>query len=114
MEQLPAFAGVCLQDVNTRGNFDERPLHVAATRGDVEAAQILIAAGAELNARGEHGYTPLHEAIEQEAVDIVRLLVRSGARLDICDDQRMTALEFAQSLGNESVLAALTGTASET
>jgi uncharacterized protein len=61
-EDLPAFSEVPLRDVNQVGNFGERPLHVASTRGSIEEIAALIEGGAEINAPGELGNTPLHEA----------------------------------------------------
>ncbi len=52
-EDLPAFCGISLQDVNQVGNFGERPLHVASVRGNIGEIAALIDAGAEVNAPGE-------------------------------------------------------------
>ncbi len=50
-------------DVNEVGYDNDRPLHVAAMWGDVEAIDMLVAAGAEVDARGEFNFTPLRNAV---------------------------------------------------
>ena len=77
---LPQFADVALDFANARGGpFGETLLHVVAVWGDIDAARVLIAEGADIDIPGEHGCTPLHEAAIQGHVDVVRLLLSRGA-----------------------------------
>src|SRR5689334_8257049 len=78
-EDLPAFCGIALNDVNQVGIFGERPLDIAAVRGNLEEICALLEAGAEVNAAGEHGNTALHEAVSQGNLSAVKLLVDFGA-----------------------------------
>jgi ankyrin repeat protein len=71
-EDLPAFCGISLEDVNQVGNFGERPLDVATGRGNMEEIAALVEAGAEINAPGELGNTPLHEAVGQGHLKAIR------------------------------------------
>jgi uncharacterized protein len=105
-EDLPAFCGVPLNDVNQVGLFGERPLHVACVRGNLEEMGALIQGGADVNAPGEHGYTALHEAVSQGNVSAVRFLLAHGARLDMRNDFGQTALDIAHMQG-QSELATL-------
>lgn len=66
-------------DVNAIGHFGNRPMHVAATWGDCEAIDILVAAGARLDDKGEHGFTPLMEAAAQGHLAACERLVEHGA-----------------------------------
>ena len=52
LSELPDFVGIALGEVNTKGNFGNTPLHVVAVQGDLEAAQLLLRAGADVNAVG--------------------------------------------------------------
>ena len=95
-EELPAFSGIDLNDVNQVGPFGERPLDVAAGRGDIEEIQALLEGGADINAAGEHGYTPLHEAVSQGHLLAVKLLMSFGAPVDLRNDFGDTPLDIAR------------------
>lgn len=62
---LPEFSGLECADVNSLGLFGDRPIHIAATRGDIDEIQLILGHGADINCKGEHGYTALHDAVEQ-------------------------------------------------
>jgi ankyrin repeat protein len=53
-------------------------LGLAAQRGDIHAAKLLLAAGASLNAGGRNN-TPLWLAIEEEMEDMARFLLDAGS-----------------------------------
>lgn len=50
-----------MTDVNQVGPFGERPLDVAAVRGNLKEIYALLDGGADVNAPGEHGYTALQK-----------------------------------------------------
>jgi ankyrin repeat protein len=79
---------------------DHTPLHRAALRGDAEAVESLLAAGADANARNQFGATPLHYGIGSERV-VVALLAH-GARTEIVSDAGVTPLLGAVSR-NDSI-----------
>lgn len=95
-EELPAFCGIDLRDVNQVGLFGERPLGVASVRGNLDEIKALIEGGADINAAGERGNTALHDAVCQGNASVVKLLLQSGARLDLRNDAGQTALEVAR------------------
>jgi len=66
-------------DLNSRDDKGLRPLHVAASKGQVDVASRLISDGADVNARDDGGYTPLHFAAERGHVEVVSLLLSMGA-----------------------------------
>lgn len=99
---LPAFAR-STDDVNAIGTWGNRPIHVAAVHGDVEALCVLLDAGADISAQGEHGYTALHEAAEQGHTDAVRLLVERGAQVAAKNDDGDTARDIALLLGHDDI-----------
>jgi uncharacterized protein len=56
-----------------------RPLHIAAVWGDVQAIEMLVAAGADVDGRGEFNFTPLYNAVGQGHVAAARRLLELGA-----------------------------------
>ncbi|OWJ68664.1 ankyrin repeat domain-containing protein [Inquilinus limosus] len=78
-EDLPAFSGIDLSDVNQVGVFGEMPIHVAASRGRTDEIAALLEDGADVNASGELGNTPLHEAVMQNRFEATKLLLERGA-----------------------------------
>ena len=112
-EELPAFVGMSLVDVNQVGHFGERPLDVACTRGNMEEIEALAEGGAELDAQGEVGYTPLHEAVSQGHLDAVRFLLARGASRDIRNDFGRTPLDTARLTSRNELAKLLQEPASE-
>ena|SRR5690242_8198588 len=94
-EDLPAFCEIGLTDVNQEGNSGERPLHVAACRGNTDEILALLEAGAYIDAPGEHGFTALHEAVMQGHGPAVKLLLDYGARQDVTNDWGKTPMDLA-------------------
>jgi ankyrin repeat protein len=104
---LPQFMGVNLDRASIRSlTSGETPLHIVAIWGDVEAAKVLLDAGADIDALGEEDHTPLHEAIHLGHIEMVRLLVGRGADL-----QRRcsfgSAVELAARSANPEIAAAV-------
>src|ERR1700755_2788070 len=64
------------------GPGDETPLHYAASRDDVDVAEALIEAGANIETPGGSIGTPLDNAIGYGCWHVARLLVTRGARVD--------------------------------
>jgi ankyrin repeat protein len=91
---------VALDSVGCDG---DTPLHVFAWRNDLEAVEILIAAGADVNAKGEMDETALHIAITQQNIPMIQALLKAGARDDIrCefgDTPRERASEHGETFG---------------
>jgi hypothetical protein len=73
-------------DVNAPSPRDGRAaLALAAGKGNLEIAQALIEAGADVNLLDEAGAPPIKGAIERGHTEIVQALVDRGARLDRVD-----------------------------
>lgn len=106
-EQLPAFCDINLTDVNQVGLFGERPLHVAAARGNCQEISALLKGGADVNAAGEHGNTALHEAVSQDHLSAVKLLLEFGARVDTRNKFGETALDIASGQNREDLASLL-------
>jgi uncharacterized protein len=69
--------------VHSRNYDSDSPLHTVIGWQDIQAAKILIQAGADINALGEENNTPLHRAIEMSEFNIARMLIAHGAKQDI-------------------------------
>jgi uncharacterized protein len=102
-EELPAFVGIPLENVNQVGNFGDRPLHVASVRGNMEEIVALVAAGADVNAPGDLSNTPLHEAVSQEHLHAIKFLLDNGASQNIKNEFGQTPLDIARQKGRSDI-----------
>ena len=69
-------------NVDTGGDAPETPLHWAASSDDLDVADALIDAGADLETPGGSIGTPLDNAIGYGCWHVARRLVERGARVD--------------------------------
>jgi len=83
--------------------FGFTPLDWAATRGEWEAVEILIEAGARVDSVGFDGGTVLHRASHHDRPDMVRLLLERGADPTIQNQWGRTALHVASRRGCDLV-----------
>jgi ankyrin repeat protein len=90
------------------GNPTEvRPLHSAAAARDVEAARLLLDAGAAPDPRQAGGFTPLHAAALHDDAELAALLLRHGADPAVRDDKGADAAGIARANESAAVLALL-------
>ncbi|CAH2071718.1 unnamed protein product, partial [Iphiclides podalirius] len=66
-------------DPSAKDNAGFTPLHVAAAKGHVRIARLLLQYGANVSAAAQGGIRPLHEASENCHVEVIRLLLSYGA-----------------------------------
>lgn len=78
MSSLPTFYGCGPLGVSTAGPSGDTPLIIALVRGDLQATEDLLAAGADPSAVGEDDFTPLHWAAKNGPA-FVRALLARGA-----------------------------------
>jgi ankyrin repeat protein len=64
----------------------------AVVTGQLEAAQLLIASGADVRAKDNRGWTALHYAAQDYQSEIAELLLENGADVDACDSFGNTPL----------------------
>jgi ankyrin repeat protein len=81
--------------IDHRASDGDTPLHALAWRNDVEGAEVLVEAGADVNAVGDMGETPLHVAIANNSLEMAELLLRSGANCEIQSEFGETPREKA-------------------
>lgn len=85
---LPA-AGVA-RDPSSRDPAGNTPLHLVALRGDANAVDALLAAGADPNAVNDAGASPLHYAVASERM--VAALLAHGAKPEVMSKIGVTPL----------------------
>lgn len=98
-------------DVNKHGEFEETPLHVAASFASYKATRVLLKHGAEVDAVQRHGKTPLRYAVDglyyekDDAsflmkIKTIRELLAAGAKEDAPDLKMVTPKNKACGFAN--------------
>ena len=85
---------------NARSRVGDTPLMLAVYNGKAEAANALIAGGAQVNI---DGWTPLHYAVFAEQPEMVALLLSKGAQVDARAPNQQTPLMLAARNGNQTI-----------
>nr|XP_033805570.1 ankyrin repeat domain-containing protein 49 [Geotrypetes seraphini]XP_033805571.1 ankyrin repeat domain-containing protein 49 [Geotrypetes seraphini]XP_033805572.1 ankyrin repeat domain-containing protein 49 [Geotrypetes seraphini]XP_033805573.1 ankyrin repeat domain-containing protein 49 [Geotrypetes seraphini] len=88
LTENPALAKVKDEDLYT-------PLHRAAYNGHLEAAQVLIAHGADVAAVTVDGWTPLHSACKWNNTTVASFLLQHGADINAQTNGLLTPLHLA-------------------
>ena len=95
-------------DVNAAQGDGMTALHWAAMNGDLELAQMLIFAGANVRATTRLGtYTPLYLASQQGHGDVIRALVKAGADVKAGTPNGTSPLMVAAASGDVAAVRAL-------
>lgn len=69
------------------------PLHHALWHGDLQTADLLLAAGAKIDQLNFRGRTPLHEAVHNKRHSVIQFLLRHGASISKCTSDSPTKYE---------------------
>jgi ankyrin repeat protein len=109
VDRVEAFATAGSPAVNAYSYDGWTPLHLAAFFGRREAAERLMAAGADLNAVSRNALrnTPLHAAVAGGHVDVSLLLIDAAADVNVVDAGRHTPFHIAAEAGYLPVARAL-------
>jgi ankyrin repeat protein len=88
------------------------PLHLAAFFGHLDAARLLLDAGADVHAVSQNSLTntPLHAATAGKHEEVALLLLDNGARSDVVDAGGYTPLQIATQNQLQAVIERMTGT----
>lgn len=105
----------CLGEHGYVGIHRRTPLHWAAVNGSVDAAAILLEAGADPNFQDARGRSPLHWAARRNRLEVVNLLLQAGADPNLVDEDYMTPVmcaAFALDVSRE-LFSSLVGTGAD-
>ena len=86
------------KSANSKDEAGNTPLLLAASAGNKDLCEVLIAGGAALEAQGQHG-TALHEAAIGNHKDIAELLINKRANVNAKDKSGNTPLYYASTFG---------------
>lgn len=92
-----------MKSINRQNEEGRTPLHVAASKGNLEIVKLLAGLGADLEIKNNHGNTPLTLAIIFKKYDVVDYLIKLGADINTVNNDGMTPLHQA-GLNGEPVL----------
>ena len=85
-------------DINALNEAGESALMMAALKGDLSGAQLLLERGAKVN---QPGWSPLHYAATGREPKLVQLLLDRGAEIDAASPNGSTPLMMAAQYGSE-------------
>jgi len=95
------------QLVNARNKCGNTPLHCAAFYGRINAAEFLLARGADVNAVNKKGKEPIHCATYGRRIKSVVFLLSQGANVNAEDFKGNTPLHIAASMGYVDIVKTL-------
>ena len=106
---LDDFASQPARTASDQGAFGDFPLHKIAIWGDVDAAEVLLAHGANIDALGEDHDTALHRAVAGRNPNMIRFLLSKKADYKLRNRYGNSAEDDARLSGNNSLINAFGG-----
>ncbi|CAE7946391.1 Kidins220 [Symbiodinium sp. KB8] len=88
-------------------SYSFKPLQLAAMRGHVEVARLLLEAGADKDFMDRMGFTALMRAARAGRTEVLRFLLEAGAQRDLRNEDGFTALMLACQHGHSHVVRVL-------
>lgn len=103
----PEFLGIEIVDVNQPGAVDDTLLHLVIVDGSLADVDILLECGANVNAVGDLGNTPLHIAALMCELPCAEALLSHGADLKMVNEFNEMAMDVAEIMDCQSMVALL-------
>ena len=79
-------------------------LHMAARRGNLEIAEVLLDCGADIDARDGLGDTPLRRAVNCDKIRVASLLLARGADVHSIGSKGLTPVQAARTTAMKEFL----------
>ncbi|KAG8644658.1 hypothetical protein MANES_11G152127v8, partial [Manihot esculenta] len=102
LDSLDSFGPLDLRDKEGR-----TPLHLAAGRGNIKCARVLVESGADKDAKSKDGWTALYRAAANGDHKMVEMLIEMGSDPTIADNHGRSAFDVARDKGHEEILETL-------
>ncbi|KAG8644663.1 hypothetical protein MANES_11G152176v8, partial [Manihot esculenta] len=102
LDSLDSFGPLDLRDKEGR-----TPLHLAAGRGNIKCARVLVESGADKDAKSKDGRTALYRAAANGDHKMVEMLIEMGSDPTIADNHGRSAFDVARDKGHEEILETL-------
>lgn len=100
----------CLRDgapIEHRAEWGWTPLHIAAFRGQVGAAKLLVKSNADIESKTDSSWTPMHRAAFNGHASFCAGILELNANVDARTDEGFTPLHLAAQEGQEKVIICL-------
>jgi ankyrin repeat protein len=94
-------------DVDEKAPDGNTALHMAVSKGCLQATELLISYGADLNSLNKQGDTPINYAILNEQSKVVMLLLEKGANLNLPNRYGTTPAMRAEKRGCHKIITIL-------
>ncbi|XP_021295345.1 serine/threonine-protein phosphatase 6 regulatory ankyrin repeat subunit B-like [Herrania umbratica] len=92
------------EPLDWRDKEGRTPLHLAASKGNIECAKILVESGVDKNAKSKDGRTALFRAAANGSRRMVEMLIEMDADPTIPDDRGRSAFDIARDKGHEEMV----------
>ncbi|KAG8644659.1 hypothetical protein MANES_11G152141v8 [Manihot esculenta] len=98
LDSLDSFGPLDLRDKEGR-----TPLHLAAGRGNIKCARVLVESGADKDAKSKDGRTALYRAAANGDHKMVEMLIEMGSDPTIADNHGRSAFDVARDKGHLNI-----------
>lgn len=79
-------------------------LHLYATNGNLELAELLVAKGANVDVQDDSGNTPLCRAVQNGHLNIAQLLLQNGANANVKNNIKWRPIHIAANNGDKDMV----------